>query len=68
MVTVFYSGKRPDGCPYGHEWGPGRIIVGYMPCECARPYGRLGHHWVRCRGDDDKCPAVWYDLPHRPDG
>jgi len=24
----------PLECEHGHEWGPGRIIVSWQPCEC----------------------------------
>ncbi len=26
---------RPTRCPYGHELGPGRVKIGWMPCLCA---------------------------------
>jgi len=65
-VSVFASGSRPDRCPDGHEWGPGRIIVGWMPCaECEG--GRRnhnGHHWIRCWPPEGRCRWEWRDPPH----
>jgi hypothetical protein len=23
-----------ERCPHGHDWGPGRVIVGNEPCDC----------------------------------
>jgi uracil phosphoribosyltransferase len=54
----------PAGCPAGHPWGPGRVIVGWMPCDCPgalRHPGR-GHLWVRCGTKD--CTATWYRPRH----
>jgi hypothetical protein len=56
----------PEQCDLGHEWGPGRVIVGWRTCaEC--PNGRAnhnGHRWVRCRAEG--CTSFWYDPPHNP--
>ncbi|MGO9144141.1 MAG: hypothetical protein ACLP70_22275 [Streptosporangiaceae bacterium] len=56
--------RYPEHCPAGHPWAPGRVIVGWMPCDCAgalRHPGR-GHLWVRCRGVT--CTATWYQPRH----
>ena len=42
----------PLECANGHEWGPGRIILSWMPCDCpparaAREHGP-GHMVVYC--------------------
>jgi hypothetical protein len=57
----------PRGCPAGHPWGPGRVIVGWMPCDCHgvfRHPGR-GHLWVKC--GEQTCTATWY-RPRHGDG
>src|SRR5580698_8701969 len=54
----------PAQCPAGHPWGPGRVIVGWMPCDCpavAREPGH-GHLWVRCRATG--CREIWYRPEH----
>jgi len=58
----------PLQCPAGHPWAPGRITVGWMPCDCrnAQANNVLGHLWVRCRAEG--CTAIWYRPRHRPDG
>lgn len=66
------SVKRPDWwnypveCPAGHPWEPGRVTVGWMPCDCpnARANGVLGHLWVRCRAEG--CASIWYRPRHQP--
>ncbi|HXW45403.1 MAG TPA: hypothetical protein VEL03_11485 [Streptosporangiaceae bacterium] len=54
----------PRQCPAGHPWAPGRVTVGWMPCDCPAALATegLGHLWVRCRADG--CPAIWYQPPH----
>jgi hypothetical protein len=54
----------PLQCPSGHPWAPGRVTVGWMPCDCARALssGLLGHLWVRCRAHG--CPSIWYRPQH----
>jgi hypothetical protein len=55
----------PLACSAGHPWGPGRVIVGWMPCDCPeamREPGR-GHLWVRCQAGG--CPSIWYRPAHR---
>jgi hypothetical protein len=56
--------KYPHRCDRGHEWGPGRVIVGWMPCDCpgAMTEPGRGDLWVRCRADG--CPAIWYRPAH----
>lgn len=54
----------PTRCHHGHEWGPGKVIVGWMTCsECAagRANGN-GHRYVKCRTKG--CSSTWYDPPH----
>src|ERR1700722_10945701 len=56
----------PEHCQAGHPWGPGRVIVGWMPCDCpaaAREPGH-GHLWVRCRAEG--CREIWYRPRHTP--
>jgi hypothetical protein len=54
----------PLQCSAGHPWAPGRVTVGWMPCDCpsARAHGVLGHLWVRCRTEG--CPSIWYRPRH----
>ena len=56
----------PAQCSAGHPWAPGRITVGWMPCDCpnARAHEVLGHLWVRCRANG--CPSIWYRPRHEP--
>lgn len=56
----------PRTCPAGHAWGPGRVLVGWTPCNCppalaAQPKG-AGHLTVRC--DSPGCTARWYKPRH----
>jgi hypothetical protein len=57
----------PDECQEGHPWGPGRVIVSWMPCACdpaqkAQDRGP-GHRVVECRTKG--CRSVpWYDPVH----
>ena len=57
----------PTSCAQGHEWGPGRVIVGWMPCDCpgAITASGMGHLWVRCHAAEG-CSSIWYDPPHSP--
>ena len=54
----------PLQCPAGHQWGPGRVIVSWSPCDCpgALSHPGKGHQCVRCgtRG----CTAAWYTPKH----
>lgn len=54
----------PFECPAGHPWAPGRVTVGWMPCDCrgAQSNDVLGHLWVRCRATG--CPSIWYRPRH----
>lgn len=58
----------PLQCPAGHPWAPGRVTVGWMPCDCPSVTAGnvLGHLWVRCRADG--CPSIWYRPRHQPPG
>src|SRR5258707_3853810 len=56
----------PTECQHGHPWGPGRVLVGWSPCDCAparaeRPRGP-GHLTVLCRTEG--CTSVWYKPRH----
>jgi hypothetical protein len=55
----------PERCHRGHEWGPGRVIVGWMPCDCpsAITASGMGHLWVRCQ--EPGCSSVWYQPTHQ---
>jgi hypothetical protein len=41
----------PAACQRGHEWGPGKVIVSWKPCDCqsAKDAGKLGHLSVSCQ-------------------
>jgi len=49
----------PAQCPRGHPWGPNQVLVGWMPCQCAKVGG--GHRYYACRS----CDAVVYWPDHR---
>jgi hypothetical protein len=56
----------PERCQNGHEWGPGRIILSWMPCDCppaaaAREHGP-GHLVVHCQAPG--CRSAWYQPRH----
>ena len=56
----------PTWCPYGHEWGPGLVTVGWMPCECPEAQAaNTGHLWVRCQAELG-CTSIWYRPAHSP--
>ena len=64
MVNVFASGGMPDECPDGHEWGPGRVIVGWVSCLCANAVeNNNGHHFIHCAPPGGRCSRVWRDPP-----
>lgn len=54
--------------PAGRPWGPGRVVVGWTPCDCAAALGEAaacrgqGHLRVNCRTDG--CTATWYKPRH----
>jgi hypothetical protein len=58
----------PEQCEHGHEWGPGRVIVGFERCDCPPVLelfpqrGSRGHLTVACR--EDGCRSTWYFPPH----
>ena len=57
----------PKHCHHGHPSGPGRVIVSYMPCDCAgaRQAGKLGHLLtVNCR--EPGCTSCWRKPRHDP--
>lgn len=56
--------RYPVQCPAGHPWGPGRVIVGWSPCDCpgAFQHPGQGHLWVRC--GTQGCSAIWYKPRH----
>ena len=58
----------PLECANGHPWGPGTIIVSWLPCDCAparalRSHGP-GHQVVYCQAEG--CRSVWYKPRHEP--
>lgn len=59
----------PEGCQFGHPWGPGRVIVGWLPCSCdpARKAQQRGpgHLTVSCQAPG--CRSVWYRPDHDPE-
>ncbi|MDD7812642.1 hypothetical protein PP713_08745 [Mycobacterium sp. CSUR Q5927] len=42
--------RPPARCPAGHQFGPGRVLVGHQPCGCG------GHTTWRCTA----CGAITY--------
>jgi hypothetical protein len=55
-------------CENGHPWGPGRVIVSWMPCHCdparaAQPRGS-GHRVIACRTPG--CSSAFYEPRHDP--
>jgi hypothetical protein len=56
--------KYPAACQHGHEWGPGRVIVSWMPCDCKPALGEPGHGHlvVSCRAEG--CKSRWYKPAH----
>jgi hypothetical protein len=57
----------PWQCSHGHEWGPGRVIVSWTPCDCqgAKQAGQLGHLTVSCQ--EPGCGSRWYRPSHDPE-
>jgi hypothetical protein len=55
----------PERCSNGHEWGPGRVIVSWMPCDCPPAVADrggvsgAGHQVVYCNAAEG-CRSVWY--------
>jgi hypothetical protein len=56
----------PSKCSRGHEWGPGKVIVSWTPCDCqpAKDSGQLGHQTVSCQ--EPGCRCRWYRPRHDP--
>lgn len=59
----------PRYCGNGHAWGPGKVLVSWMPCACdpareAQPRGP-GHRLIECRTPG--CGWTDYEPPHDPD-
>lgn len=59
----------PTMCPYGHELGAGRVLVGWAPCTCEPAWSRLkGHRTYQCEACRSAgVTAICYDPPHIPD-
>jgi hypothetical protein len=62
---------RPQRCPFGHELGPGRVTIGWSPCQCqpareAAELGRgLGHLRLSCRVcEEESRTAIFYEPAH----
>jgi hypothetical protein len=56
----------PERCYHGHEWGPGQVTVGWLPCECPEAQAEnLGHLWVGCQAEPG-CTSIWYRPAHSP--
>lgn len=58
----------PNTCPYDHPLVPGRILVGWAPCQCAPAlaagHGR-GHRTTQCRAcSDEHRTTVRYEPYH----
>jgi hypothetical protein len=58
----------PTRCGHGHAWGPGKVLVSWMPCLClpareAQPRGS-GHRIIACRAPG--CEWAAYEPPHDP--
>jgi len=59
--------KFPEQCSHGHPWGPGRVTVGWMPCDCPPVQHNgagFGHRYVSCR--EPGCPSICYSPRHEP--
>lgn len=55
-------------CPYGHPLVPGRILVGWAPCQCASALAGLrgrGHRTTQCLACADRnITSVRYEPEH----
>jgi hypothetical protein len=65
-----YGGATRERCQNGHKWGPGRIILSWMPCDCPpamadREKGP-GQMVVHCHAAPG-CQSAWYKPRHDPD-
>jgi SAM-dependent methyltransferase len=58
----------PTCCGAGHPWGPGKVIVSWLPCQCGPARAALargsGHRAIACRAPG--CEYVCYEPPHEP--
>ena len=56
----------PHACQYGHPWGPGQVIVSWLPCSCpparAERERGSGHFTMTCQAPG--CQSVWYQPRH----
>jgi hypothetical protein len=60
--------KPPTVCPYGHPFGPGRFLVGWLPCRCDWAQALGGHRTYFCNACDalsDRRQTICYFPPHR---
>ncbi len=50
----------PERCQAGHSWGPGKVVVGWHPCDCpvALAQPGKGHLAVRCA--EPGCTSAWF--------
>lgn len=65
--------QGPATCPYGHPLGPGRVLVGWLPCICPPAQANHnGHRTFQCRVCleelADRRKVVSYTPPHLPAG
>jgi hypothetical protein len=63
LVTEPVVEPSPDRCPVGHRLGPGQVLIGWMPCDCAREREPWGHRTWTCR----RCDTTIYAPPHASD-
>ena len=59
----------PKYCGRGHSWGPGKVIVSWLPCQCAparaaQPRGS-GRRTIACRAPG--CDWTDYEPSHDPE-
>ncbi|MEU5879401.1 hypothetical protein [Spirillospora sp. NPDC047279] len=57
----------PFLCPYGHELGAGRVLVGWSPCDCPPALGwHRGHRTFECRAcaEQRERVSICYLPPH----
>jgi hypothetical protein len=48
-----------------NPWGPGQVIIGWMPCDCPNAQARnFGHHYVSCQ--HPSCAPPLTILAHSP--
>ncbi|GAA4522611.1 hypothetical protein GCM10023191_102110 [Actinoallomurus oryzae] len=57
---------NPTRCPRGHRLGPGRIVVGWWPCECPAALDNFGGHqtWLCGPCREEGWTTRRYDPPH----